>query len=267
MSAHFHSYLCGRKAAEWLIYMKQKTNILPGFTLLAGAAGCAMWLWLLGSGTDSKGLLAEGHPAWTLCLILTALVLAVLALCVRPLVPMSNYARLFPAWPLAGLGCIAAALGILYANLRELTQRQDLLTVLTALCGIGACVCLVLLGLRRWKGQRPHYLLHTAVTVYCMLHLVSQYRLWSSEPQLQVYMFPLLASVFLMLTAYHSCVLDAGKGSRRWFVFCNQAALFFSFLALPGESWPFYLAMVLWTATGLCSLKPRRTHASDAKEY
>ncbi len=34
MSAHFHSYLCGRKAAEWLIYMKIMLMILLTISLL-----------------------------------------------------------------------------------------------------------------------------------------------------------------------------------------------------------------------------------------
>ena len=37
MSAYFHSYLCGRKAAEWLIYMKEiKIELLGIATILLG---------------------------------------------------------------------------------------------------------------------------------------------------------------------------------------------------------------------------------------
>lgn len=40
MSARFHPYLCGRNAAEWLIYMKEKNVSLEGKTILVtGGAG------------------------------------------------------------------------------------------------------------------------------------------------------------------------------------------------------------------------------------
>ncbi len=236
--------------------MKLKSDTLPIFTFFAGLAGLGLRLWLLCDGIDHKGLLETDHPALLLTVILTAIVLAVLGLSIRPLEPMDSYPRLFPGWNLAGLGCMVAASGILYTNIRELTVRQDLITVVTLLVGLAASVSLVLLGILRWRGHRPHYLLHCAVTVYCMLHLVSQYRMWSGEPQLAIYVFPLLASVFLMLTAYHSAVLDAHKGKRRWFVFCNQAALFFCCLSIPGDSWPFYLAMAFWMVSGICNLSP-----------
>ena len=230
---------------------------LPLFTLIAGLAGLGLRLWLFLGGIDEKGLLAENHPAGILALILTALFLVVLALWVRPLTPVDKYQKLFPARPLAGIGCAAAAVGILYVDIRDLITRQDTITVITLIVGVVAAAALVLLGICRWKGKRPSFWLRAVVTVYFMLHLVSQYRLWSAESQLQVYFFPLMASVFLMLTAYHGAVLDSEKNSsRRFYVFTSQAALFFCFLSLQGTSWPFYLTMGLWLACDLCSLKP-----------
>ena len=66
-----------------------KPTWLPLFTLLAGAAGFGLRLWLFQSGIDHKGLLMADHPAGDLTFILTGIVLAVLALCVRTLMPMS----------------------------------------------------------------------------------------------------------------------------------------------------------------------------------
>lgn len=244
-----------------------KPAFMPLFTLLAGLAGFFLRLWLFRTGIDDKGLLTADHPASTLVWVLTAITLPVLALCVRPLAPDTKYSQLFPANMWAGLGCILAAAGILYVNLRDLLLRQDAITVVTLILGLVAAAGLLILGYCRWQGKRPSFWLQSAVTVYFMLHLVSQYRLWSSEPQLQVYFFPLLASVFLMVTAYHGAVLDAQKkGNRRWYVFSNQAALFFCCLSLQGISWPFYLAMALWLATNLCSLKPQAALPAQNEE-
>lgn len=234
-----------------------KPTLLPWLTILAGLLGFGLRLWLFLGGKDDKGLLIVNHPAGILCFVLTAVALAVIGLCCWHLQPLSSYKKLFPARPLAGIGCFAAALGILYVNIRDLITRKDTITVITLVVGLLAVAALVTVGLCRMKGKRPTYWLHSALTVYCMIHLVSQYRLWSGQPQLHVYFFPLMASVFMMLTAYHHTVLDAEKkGSRRFFVFCSQAALFFCLLSLQGSSWPFYLAMALWLATNLCSLRP-----------
>ena len=234
-----------------------KPKLLPWFTILAGILGFGLRLWLFLAGTDEKGLLVAHHPAGIGCFVLSAVALVVIGLCSWSLQPLGSYKKLFPARPLAGIGCFAAILGILYVNIRDLIIKKDTITIITLVIGLLAVAALVTVGLCRIKGKRPAYWLHSALTVYCMIHLVSQYRLWSSQPQLQVYFFPLMASVFMMLTAYHHTVLDAEKkGSRRFFVFCNQAALFFCLLSLQGSSWPFYLAMALWLATNLCSLEP-----------
>ena len=58
-----------------------KPAFLPIFTLAAGVLGLALRAWLFFGGTDQKGLLVSSHPANALIFILTALVLAVLFIC------------------------------------------------------------------------------------------------------------------------------------------------------------------------------------------
>ena len=145
-------------------------------------------------------------------------------------------------------------------------QQQDTVTLFVTVFAAVAAIALVLIGIHRLKGQQPNYLLHAAVTVYSMFQLVSLYRHWSPEPQLLLYFFPLLAAVFLMLTAYHAACLDAMQGSRRWYIFFNQAAVFFCCLSLFSEYWLFYLAMGLWAGTNLCSLQVGRSRSAESKE-
>lgn len=232
-----------------------KPSILPVFTLCTGFLGLALRAWLALAGTDEKGLLVTTHPAHVLVFVLTAVVMAVMFLCIRTLRSVKRYNDLFPTPALSGVGCIVAALGIIWVNIRDLLLRKDPVTKVCLVLGVLAVGCLIAIAVCRFKKRRPSCYLHSVICLYLMLHLVSQYRLWSAEPQLQVYFFPLLASVFLMLTAYHSAVMDARKGSRRWFVFCNQGALFCCILSVWSESWLFYLAMGFWMCTGLCSLK------------
>lgn len=231
-----------------------KPSYLPALTLLSGFLGLVLRAWLVLAATDIKGLLVTTHPAHILLFVLTALVLAAIFLFVRPLGVMNRYQELFPNGILSGTGCIVSAVGILWVSLRDRNLRTDTVTNVCLVLGVLAAICLVAIALSRFKQRRPTFYLHVVVTLFLMVHLVSQYRLWSSEPQLQVYFFPLLSSVFLMLTAYHSAVLDAKKASRRWFVFCNQGALFFCCVSVWSDSWLFYLTMAFWMFTGLCAL-------------
>lgn len=243
-----------------------KLQYLPFFTLAAGLLGFILQLILTRSGVDEKGLLVAGHFAGICLYILTALVLVVLFLGIRGLQNISKYSRLFPASVFSFAGCILAAAGIVVNAVTGIMYQQDTVTLFVTVFAAAAAVSLVLVGIHRLKGKQPNYLLHACVTVYLMFQLVSLYRHWSPEPQLLLYFFPLLAVVFLMLTAYQAACLDAVNGSRRWYVFSNQAALFFCCLSLCSEYWLFYLAMGLWTGTNLCSLQVGRNRSSDSKE-
>lgn len=229
---------------------------IPLIALTGGAVGFVLRLWLFTTGIDDRGLLRAEHPANALLFILSALVLAAVVLCLRSLTGIPPYKQLFaPSLP-AAAGCFVAAVGILAVDIYELTRHTDNVAIVSCVLGVLAAVSLVLIGFCRLRGAHPNLLLHGCVTVYLMIHLVSQYRIWSSEPQLQEYVFQLLASVFLMLGAYYHTTLDARSGSRRWFVFFNFGALFFCCAAIWSADWLFYLTMAVWTATAKCSLKP-----------
>lgn len=232
-----------------------KPTILPLFTLCAGVLGFLLRIWLYATGVDEKGLIITSHPANALIFILTALVIAVLFLCTRSLNAKHSYSELFPGSKTGAAGCFAAAAGILVTDTVEIFLKRDPITTATLILGLAAAACLLFLGFCRLKQLRPSFLFHTVVTVYMMLHPLSQYRLWSSDPQLQNYCFQLLASVFLLLACYHRTALDVKGGNCKWYALYNQAALFFCCLSLNTGSWLFYLTMAVWTATNLCSLK------------
>ena len=231
---------------------------IPLFILSAGALGFILRAWLFIGGIDEKGLLLSDHPANALLMILTAITLPVLFLYLRRLIGIPPYQKLFqPAIP-AAVGCGVAALGILITECIALSAQTDNVSVISFLLGLLAAGCLGFSAFCRMRGIRPKVYVHGGVAVYLMIHLVAQYRQWSAEPQLQAYCFQLLASVFLMLAAYHRTALDMLSGSRRWYVFFNYGALFFCCLALYGENWLFYLSMAVLCATDRCSLKPVR---------
>ncbi len=231
-----------------------KIDYLPHFTLGCSILGFLLQVWLHATGYDGKGLLAENHPATVLTIILTAITIVSLFLWVHSMGHPPTYAELFPKSRIAFTGSLAAAAGIILISVLELRQLNRV-TVLSFILGIFAAVSLILLGFFRLQEKHPPMLLHTIVTVYMMLHVVSQYRVWNSETQPQLYVYQLLASVFLILASYHRTALDGRAGRRDLFVFFDQAALFFCCLSLVSDNWLFYLTMAFWTGTNLCSLK------------
>ena len=196
-----------------------KPNILPIITLGAGALGMYLQTWLYATGVDKSGLLRNEHPANILLLILSAAVMALILFYLHGVRDIPAYRYLFPQSVPAAVGCIVAAVGVLIVVIKELIQTPDTISLVSCVLGVLTALSLVSTGICRQKRKRPNYYLHFAITAYLMIHVVSQYRVWSSEPQLQVYIFPLLASVFLMLCCYYRTLLDTGVNNRRRYVF------------------------------------------------
>lgn len=233
-----------------------KPAILPYITLGAGAAGAALRFWLLAS-AEGAHLLPAGHPARFLTVILSALVLAVLLFGTRPLVQAHKYAFNFPASILGAVGLAAAAIGIGITCIGELAAIEDIFSRITAICGLVATPCLLFIAYCRSKGYHPSLVFHVTVCIYLMVRLVSLYRIWSADPQLEDFMYPLLGVVFCLLSCYHRAAFDANCGNRRWYTFFTLSCLYFCCLALPGCSqFLFYFGIGLWMATNICSLLP-----------
>lgn len=244
-----------------------KPSILPVFTLIAGGLGFVLRSILLKTQVDAAGLLAANHPLNILLYVLTACTFAVLVLCVLPLkTDPRRYRRLFRRSIRPAFGCMFAAVGILFTALSMILKKQDAFSIITMLMAFVCAGCFGLLGLARQKGTRPHYLLHCAIVVFLMLQLIGRYRVWSPEPQLHLYFFQLLATIFLILTAYQAVCLDIHKGDRRLYVFFNQAALFCCCLSLTDAQRYFYLGMGIFCATNLCSLRVSRSYSEDTTE-
>ena len=228
----------------------QKEYLFP-IALTTGVLGFILRLWLYLTGFDNRGLLMREHPAYWVAFVLIAVALLMLFLCLKD----TDIKSLpFRASPVALAGCLAAAAGIVAADLFELSRQPDRVTVISCLLGIVAAICLVVAGLQQQKGKKSSYYLHGILTIYLMVHLISQYRVWNAEPQLQEYFFQLMASIFLMFTAYQRTLLDSGNGNPKNFLLCNYAAAFLCCFAVVGENRLFYIAMALWTiGNGICA--------------
>ena len=229
-----------------------KNHILPLLAVVGGVA--AMVLRLCHFATANEwGLLASGHFAGITAGILTVLIPAVLLW--RSLVLPKEPDSRFPASVTAALGYGIGAVGLAVTAIGFLLDPADNLLTVTGAVGVIAAVALGLLGSCRWQGVRGNVLYHAAVCLFFMALLICQYRLWSSESQLQIYGCPLLATVCLMLGAFHRACFDGKMGSLRMFTFFRTVGIFFCLAAIPGSDfWILYLSGAVWSAADLMNL-------------
>lgn len=247
-----------------------KTARLPYFALGTGALGLILRLWLM-STADSHGLLPPGHPANTLVWLLTGIVIVFLLLSCRSMLSANKYSFNFPASLPGCVGTGMMGVGILICSIAELSAAADGMTRAVAIIGLVCAVTLGFLAYCRFTGAHPSFYFHALVSIYLLLRLISLYRQWSSDPQLQDYAFQLLATVFLMLASYHRITFDANIGSRRHYAFFALGAVFFCCTALPHcDNAVFFIAGAVWMFTNLCSLLPmprvKRTPGISSRE-
>lgn len=221
------------------------SRILPLFTIVAGGLGFALRLWLY-SGIDGKGLLPVGHPADYALFLLSAITVGILFLATRELQPRRISKKKLRisstvAYALAGI-CL-----ILTAILKLSGSMVRLAWVAVAAALVGGLILLVMAILRFFR-KRLSYGFSAIITVMLMLNTVAQCQVWGAEPQLQEYFFPLLASVFLILSAYEKTKFDAKRGNANALAFFSQSALYFCCLSLNTAHWLLYFGMMLWAA-------------------
>lgn len=235
-----------------------KFSLIPVITAGLGGLALVLRLALFTLGRDEKGLLISGHPLDILTWVVTAAAAALILASVPGQKGSNRYTDNFAPSTAAAIGCFALAGGILLSVLSgwALWPRLELLRNISGLLAIPA---LILLGLSRWQGKHPFFLLHTAVCLYLTLYAVSHYQVWSSRPQLQNYFFTMAAIVALILFAYYQTAFDAGMGNRRMQLAMGLACVFFCSAAIAGrEDAALYLSGAVWALTNLCSLTPVR---------
>lgn len=238
-----------------------KPEKLKFLTLGVGGLGLALRIVLYATGTDDKGLLARNHWACTAVWLLTAAVALLLFFQTRHIQGPEAYRDAFPVSYVSGLGAIAMGVVVLVTTISGLKNLDTNLGRVLTVVGFVAAVSLVFIGICRLMGMKPLFLCHGAVCIYFALRMVSQYQLWSSDPQLQDYVFYLMAYVCLMLTAYHHAAFDAGMGVHRWLWLLSLASVYLCCLSLKGNQdiWLLFTAGI-WAFTNLTTLtvKPRR---------
>ena len=235
-----------------------KPDSLKYLILGAGGLGLVLRILLYATGIDGRGLLVRGHWAWITLWILTLLtgaaILALTRLIHCPVTPEA----LSPVSFSGAMGAFAAMAGIGLTTILEFSRDFGGIALPVWVLGLCSTVAMGVIGACRLTGRKPHPLLHALLCVYFALRMMSRYRLWCSDPQLQDYCFYLGAYVALMLAAYHHAALGADMGSHRPLWRYSLAAVYLGCVSLKSNMDAALLfGCSVWAFTNLTCLTPR----------
>lgn len=247
--------------------MKLKLNInaLPCLILCSGGIGAVLRILLYNLYVDDKGLLLGGSFPHFFLLIFSAAVISITLALVWKLDGSDRYAdNFYPSLP-GGLSAILAAVGIGVLLMGSWTRFNDTLHIFWRILGILSIPCLIFTGICRIQGRRPAFLFHGIVCLFFAIHLANHYRVWSGDPQLADYIWQLLASVGLTMTAYYRTAFDVGLGSRRMQLGVSLVTAYLCLLSAVDAGYRvYYLTCGLWALGALGTLppQPRRRRAA-----
>ena len=230
---------------------------LPLWIILTGGIGLLLRVWMMTAGVDQSGFIITSHFAAIALMILVVAVVAALFYLTRDLLEATKYSFNFPASDFSGFGIYIAAAGIFICSFLEIFTVADGLEIFTAVLGLVTTLLLFFIGYCRRRGIAPPMLLHIGICLYLMIRLICYYRHWSSDPQILDYCFQLVATSCLMLATFQRASFDVENGNRRPYAFFSLTAIFFSCLSLVGwNNIVFFLSVIVWQITNLCSLIP-----------
>jgi hypothetical protein len=246
--------------------MKKRVSkhILPLMAVIPGSIGLLLRLALY-TRREMGGLLPQAHPLHIATVILSFITAGLTLILIRNAETSERSNR---ASSVASAGAFFAGLWLLPVAFEILSQARGILDLLHAGLGFLAVPCLIYTAWCHYKNRRPHFLIYGAICLFFSLHMVCQYRLWSSSPQIPDYLLPVFACVFLSLAAYYRAARDLDMSNWRSLLFCAVMAGFFCICSMAGEGdRRYYLAGALWSLTDWLVLedsKPEENHHVSA---
>lgn len=243
-----------------LINSKSITLLVPLCALLA----MGLRFVTRGNGPDEAGLFPAKPLVWGLLWLLTAVTAAAVVYAVRELKNPGTYREHYPRSVIAGLCTVPAAVIFLINGIQQFRSAVGMrlpgitiVDTVTGIFGILAGVCLLISALHRAVGRKPFFLFNGVVCLYLALRLFNCCQRWSNEPQLNTVVFPFLASIALMLSAYHRVCFDVDLANRRWAAFWTLMSVYLCVVAMISFEQPlFYGLAALWQMANLCSMRP-----------
>ena len=229
--------------------MKQR-KYLPLAALVMGLV-CQIGRWTLyRTAVDATGLLTAGTPLEWGSYALSILAIGLFAAAVGKM----GETEVSSEPILAGLGQLIGGLGLGWTALRYPGEMPGLLGILWKILGITAAICLLWSSLQTVQKKTPHFLVLLAPCLFWLVHLIDNYRGWSGQPQLQSYLFSLLATMAMALFTYYTAADSVGLGKPRLRVFAGLSAGYLCLAAMlpgPEKTRILFFASALWALSDL----------------
>lgn len=226
--------------------MKQNKLIFTALGL--GALLLALRFGLYAVAVDEKNLLESGH---ILSLLIWAVAGLSLALALFGGLTCRTGGDAPTGTPIAALGDVIFALAI-GITVFSLGTPFTLLEKARAVVGFLCIPCLGWAAFCRFKSKPVFFGCFALVCVFFSLYLVSFYRIWSGNPQLQDYAFRMLTCITAALFSYQCSALAVGIGSRKLWLFSGLLAACCGLAALcKADNGLLYGAAAMWALTSL----------------
>ena len=230
--------------------------LLKKAVLGGGAAAFGLYRLLYAAGIDGRGLLRSGHFAWVLlCILSIAAGVVIFAGASQLRGGDVKFRRSIPA----AICCVLAMAGTLFTGLNDLWGGYLFYALPAFLAVFGFAAT----ALCRLQGRRPNFLMHAVICIHFTLQLLKAYQINSYHPQVQDYLFQLLACIALAVTAYQLAAADLSRGSRRWLWTAGLAATYLCALSLGSSDTGLFLTGGAWAFTAL--MVPMRKRESTER--
>ena len=236
------------KMEEWAV--KLLRNYLPVGALLLGMECQYLRRLLYSEYLDSIGLLKTGTALEWGIYALTALSLLLFAAAAGKTREMDISSSPI----LAALEHLIGGAGIGWTALRYPGEMPGLLGIAWKILGIVSALCLFWSAFRTFQKRTPHFLVLLIPCLFWLIHLIDNYRGWSGQPQLQSYLFALLATMAMALFTYYTAAEVVGMGKPRVKTFSALSAGFLCLAAMlpgPEKTQILFFTSALWAVSGL----------------
>lgn len=229
--------------------MKQR-KFLPLAALVMGLA-CQIGRWTLyRTAMDATGLLTAGTPLEWGSYALSVLAIGLFAAVTGKL----RESDAFASPSLAALGQLIGGLGLGWTALRYPGEMSGLFGIAWKILGIAASICLLWSALQTFQKKTPHFLALLMPCLFWLVHLIDNYRGWSGQPQLQSYLFALLATMAMAVFTYYTAGSAVGMGKPRLRVFAGLSAGYLCLAAMlpgPEKTQILFFTSALWAISCL----------------
>ena len=225
--------------------MKQFTKPLNSAIIfaLSGVAAMLLRFWLLSAGIDDRGLLVTNHLGCILsCILCIGLPVAFFVLLRKAEMSVG-----FTSTPLSAAGYFAMTIGLGVAAWKLISSTTLVLHLAAGIFGIVGAICALVAGIYAIRGFKTHPLFFCPGALFFAFFLFCRYQQWSGEPEMQRYVFQLLAAAFSMISLYQRSALCVNMTTGKGYLLWSRTAVLLCLAAIPGSQIPaLWLAMAVF---------------------